>query len=810
MRQMINIKKVIFVLPLLAALVYTGLHESSQLSITNHSFGSPLINTTTQNLALIFFAVLLSFGLYQYESIKTGRAQQEEALLRMAGEISWLRGVLDGLPLGVIVFDKSGMVAYINEGFGKISGYDRDFYGQDYKTVEEKIIPVSDRKNPLMESVFKTGLPSGEHKVSLISKGGHIIPVQTNMLPMRNTDGSLTGALCLFSDFTSHLELRNLQQKAHFFLDSTSSCVLAVDKSLRVTLFNTAAENLIGLKKEYVVGRHITEIFNDYEVENYPIIKTIITGEEFHNYDISLFLNGQVRTLLFDTAKITDECGEVTDVIGMFIDISERKRIEEELKRTVFAYSKEKSFMRNVLNNLPVAIITYDCNLQPNYMNRMAEELTGYRSEELAESTKAAEAITAVDLSGDFGRYLATDVLKNEESILSEQRTFNSREGAVIPVSLDVHPLYNALREKNGVMVIARDIREKREHEQLTYLSRCILNSLNSAVICIDADYHIIVFNPLAENLLGIQADAVVGKKIDGVPYPFFKEERILQKTLESGRGVHFQENTILVGGEEIMLQINSDAVRDREDNIIGAVAIFHDVTELRRTQNAVRERERLAIIGQMAAGMAHEIKNPLTAVKGFAQLLKEKCPDNPTLVDYVKIIQEEVDRANTVIIDFLQLSRPKQPLLEWQSVNNLVEEILAVVSPQAFLENIAVEYDSSDNLPHCRLDRDQIKQVLLNMCQNAIEAMPGGGILKAKTGFLSAENEIYIDISDTGCGISPEKIEKIGVPFYTTKAKGTGLGLSISYSIVGAHKGRVNIESKEGEGTTFSVRLPC
>lgn len=807
MRRFTRMRKLVFVLPLLAALLYTGLYD--MMTWPDVSIELLQVKTMRQNVALIFFAVLLSFGLYKYDRIKTGQARQEEAMFRLEGEISRLRGILEGLPLGVIVFDKSGKVAYINEGFEKITGHGRDFYGQDYKAVEERIIPVLERKNSVVERVFKTGLPSGEHRRSLISKDGRTIPVQASILPMKNADGSLSGALCLFNDFTSQLELRNLQQKTHFFLDFTTSCVLAVDKNLKVTLFNTAAEKLTGLKKEDVVGRHITEIFNDYEAENYPVIRTIITGEEFHNYDVALFLNGQVRTLLFDTARITDENGEVAGAIGVFKDISESKRIEEELKRTVFAYSKEKSFMRNVLNNLPAAIITYDCNLLPTYMNRTAEELTGYRYEDLSRPTRNLET-AAVDLPGDFIRNPAKVVLEHGEPVLGEQRTLISRQGTAIPVSLDVHPLFNALKEKNGVMVIARDLREKREHEQLMYLSRCILNSLNSAVISIDADYRIIVLNPPAEKLLGIRADDVVGKKIHDIPGPFSSEERFLQTTLESGRGVRFLETSIRVGGEEVMLQINSDVVRDRENNAVGAVAVFQDITELRRTQKAVRERERLAIIGQMAAGMAHEIKNPLTAVRGFAQLLKEKCPDNTTLSDYVDIIMDEVDRANGVIFDFLQLARPKQPTLRRQSVNDLLEEILAIAGPQAFLKNIAVEHEVAKDLPHCRLDRDQIKQVLLNMCQNAIEAMPGGGILKITAGFLPAEKEIYIDISDTGCGIPPEKMEKIGVPFFTTKAEGTGLGLSISYSIIGAHKGRVELESKEGEGTTFRIYLPC
>lgn len=806
MRRLFKVKKVILVLPLLLALIYTSLYDF--IVWHDGSITINQINLLLQSFVFIFFAVFFSFGLYKYEQLKNGKARQEEAISRLEGEIGRLKGVLEGLPLGVVVFDDSGKVVYVNEGFEKITGYGSDFCGLDFKTVEVKLLPLPERKNSAVKKVLKVGQTSGSYKCSLISKDGRVIPVQANLLPLKNADGSLTGALWLFSDITNQLELRSLQQKTGFFLDFTTSCVMAVDKSLKVTIFNTAAENLTGLKKENVLGRHITEIFNDYEAENYPIIKTIITGEEFHNYDVTFFINGQLRTLLFDTARITDECGAVTGAIGVFIDISERKRIEEELKRTVFAYSKEKSFMRNVLDNLPVAIITYDLNLQPTYMNKTAEEMTGYRFEELP--VRHPEAAAAVELPCGFVRNLVEDVLKSGQPILGEQRTIVSRAGAAIPVSLDIHPLYNVLREKNGVLVIARDIREKKEHEQLMFLSRCILNSLNSAVVAIDPDYRIIVFNPHAEKLFGIRADEAVGTNIDTIPFQLFQDEGILQKTLESGKGVRFMETTMPVGDEEIMFLINSDVVRDRENNIVGAAAIFQDITELRRTQNAVRERERLAVIGQMAAGMAHEIKNPMTSVRGFAQLLKEKCPGNPTIVDYVNIILGEIDRANSVITDFLQLARPKKPVLASQPVNNLVEEILAIVSPQAFLNKIRVEYEGAKDLPPCRLDRDQIKQVLLNMCQNAIEAMPGGGVLKIGTGFLPAVNEIFIEISDTGCGIPGEKIDKIGVPFFTTKAEGTGLGLSISYSIIGAHKGRVEVESKEGKGTTFRIYLPC
>ncbi|MCL6560844.1 MAG: PAS domain S-box protein, partial [Firmicutes bacterium] len=629
-------------------------------------------------------------------------------------------------------------------------------------------------------------------------------------LPLKDQDEKITGTITIMRDVTNEEELRKLQQKTLFFLDFTSSGVLAVDKNLKVTIFNTAAESITGVKRTDALGYHITEAFNTYEAENYPVIETLLTGEEFHNYDVSFYLNGQVRTLLFDTARIIDEDGQITGAMGTFKDISERKRIEEELKRTVFAYSKEKSFMRSMLNNLQVAIFTFDRNLHPTYMNSNAEELTGYRIGELVKMNHS-HGVTALNkIFGRAGQNLVSEVLRTGEPVAGEQKHIVSRNGGAVPVSLDIHPLHNSLRENNGVMVIARDLSEKLQHEHLMYLSRCILNSLNSAVVAIDSEYRLIVINPPAEALLGFKSDEVLGHNVDEVLGRIFTGGNICKRTLDTGCGIKLEEITAHIRGEDVMLLVNSDVVRDKDNNILGAVAIFHDITELRRTQRAVQERERLAIIGQMAAGMAHEIKNPLTAVRGFAQLIKEKSPEDHTLSSYVGIMIEEIDRASGVINDFLQLARPKQPVLEKQAINDLIEEIVAIVEPHAFLKRISVEFSGSGEIPACLLDRSQIKQVILNMCQNSIESMPDGGRLKISTGYSPADNHLCIEISDTGCGIPEDHLDKLGVPFFTSKASGTGLGLSISYSIIGAHNGRVEAESKEGQGTVFRVYLPC
>lgn len=252
---------------------------------------------------------------------------------------------------------------------------------------------------------------------------------------------------------------------------------------------------------------------------------------------------------------------------------------------------------------------------------------------------------------------------------------------------------------------------------------------------------------------------------------------------------------------------LNISPVMDENKKFFGASTTSMDDTRLKARQKRIYEQEKLAAIEHMAAGLAHEIKNPLTTIKGFAQLLREKYTADPVLTGYVEIILGEVDRSVGVLNDFLEFARPRQPKLIKKSIKKLLDEFLTLFEPQSFMKNIIIQYESAAGLPDCVVDVHQIKQVLFNICKNAVEAMPGGGTLSFRDGL--AGEEIYLDIHDTGCGIPKEILKDIGVPFYTTKDNGTGLGLSISYAIIEAHRGRVEIESSEGRGTRFRLYLP-
>ncbi len=347
----------------------------------------------------------------------------------------------------------------------------------------------------------------------------------------------------------------------------------------------------------------------------------------------------------------------------------------------------------------------------------------------------------------------------------------------------------------------------KNAYEELQVSAESILHCMSAGVIAVDTNLNVKIINRRAEDLLCVQKDDVVEKYFYDV-FPRLLNTDLLKKTLENKERIHMYEVKIPGNDGFRILELNTDIIYNFKGDKIGMVAVFEDVTEHRNNEQLLKEREKLAIIGQMAAGMAHELKNPLTSIKGLAQLLSSR-PKAPIPDDFLQVMVNETNRMNQVIQDFLQLARPKLPEFKMVSINDIIQEISPIIEPQAFLKNISLSINTGDDVPRGMMDPNQIKQIILNLVQNALEAMESQGNIVIKTSFLAGNNEIRMDICDTGPGIHPDKIDNIGVPFFSTKSKGTGLGLSISFSLVEQHKGRIEVQSQVGRGTTFSIFLP-
>ena len=240
-----------------------------------------------------------------------------------------------------------------------------------------------------------------------------------------------------------------------------------------------------------------------------------------------------------------------------------------------------------------------------------------------------------------------------------------------------------------------------------------------------------------------------------------------------------------------------------------GAVEISKDITKDILLQKRLVEQQKLASVGQLAAGVAHEINNPLTTILTTAMLLQEDMdPEDPNYRELETITRETL-RCRKIVTNLLDFARQSKPQKALQDINRIVRETMALTRKQAAFKNVAVEASLSDQTPMISLDKDQIQQCLINLALNSIEATPSGGIIRFATQALPEQEEVEITVSDTGRGMPENMVDRIFEPFFTTKENGTGLGLAITHGIIQKHGGSIDVESKAREGTTFRIRLP-
>jgi two-component system sensor histidine kinase HydH len=261
--------------------------------------------------------------------------------------------------------------------------------------------------------------------------------------------------------------------------------------------------------------------------------------------------------------------------------------------------------------------------------------------------------------------------------------------------------------------------------------------------------------------------------------------------------------------GKVVPLEIGVSRLEDENKTALGYVILFKDLTEVRLLRREIERSRRLASVGRLAAGVAHEIRNPLSSIKGFATYFKERYQDKPQDQQTATIMIQEVDRLNRVVSQLLEFARPINIKPQPTNLNSLIDDSIKLIENQAGQKDIAIKTVISNPVPEIMIDPDRLNQVLLNFYLNAIESIDTGCELKVELSSNSETEGMAIKISDTGCGITPEDLPKIFDPYYTTKSSGTGLGLAIAHNIIEAIGGQIVVESRPGRGTVFRIILP-
>ncbi len=263
--------------------------------------------------------------------------------------------------------------------------------------------------------------------------------------------------------------------------------------------------------------------------------------------------------------------------------------------------------------------------------------------------------------------------------------------------------------------------------------------------------------------------------------------------------------------GSKMSIMVSATARQGENGGLAGITAMLRDLTEMRRMEKYLAQAEKLASIGQLASGVAHEINNPLGVIQCYANLIAKSQPSDPQILSDVGIIRKHTDQCRQVVEALLNFSRAAEPRMNETDVNACIEEVVSVLDLQLQKDKFNIERQFDAALPRITVDSNRIKQVLMNLLINAAQAMPEGGRITVGTALKANGKQLAIAISDTGPGISKENLTKIFDPFFTTKGpeKGTGLGLSVSYGIIQQHNGTITVDSAHGKGTTFQILLP-
>ncbi|OZI12271.1 hypothetical protein CEW92_07275 [Bacillaceae bacterium SAS-127] len=445
--------------------------------------------------------------------------------------------------------------------------------------------------------------------------------------------------------------------------------------------------------------------------------------------------------------------------------------------------------------------------------NTAFEKLFGWTAEEMV--GKELEIIPP-DRQYEFDQ--AKEEVLNGSRIVNFQTLRVKKDGTIIPVSVT----YSKVCDDNGEIValsaIIKDLTElvntqKIVEQQSEFMAeqekllKNISDNINEIVCLYDIQMGKYVYiSPSYERVWGFDLQEVY--KDANVIFDTVYEEDVDQARAffltphHSAKELEYR--IVTNGGELKWIRTKVTPVKDNDGTIVRYLSISEDVSELKESELLIKKSDKLGVVGQLAAGIAHEIRNPLTAVKGFLQLLNQE-----TETKYADIILTELERIEFIMNEFLMLAKPHEEMkMEEKSIVDVLKEVITFMGPEAILNQVEIITEFTDEPLMVICEQKQLKQVFINLIKNAIEAIPSGGQVFVRT-MVKSNGFVCIEVEDNGVGISNEKIERLGEPFYSSKEKGTGLGLMVSFKIIENHKGTFQIFSEEGNGTTVQILLP-
>jgi two-component system sensor kinase FixL len=468
------------------------------------------------------------------------------------------------------------------------------------------------------------------------------------------------------------------------------------------------------------------------------------------------------------------------------------------------------------------AIIVTDFDGKIIMFSQGAANLFGYTPEEAKDKYLPELTFTKEDRNSHiFEQIIETVKTKGwaEESFFRQHKN-----GLFFPALSEITCLKDSSGDPKGILEITQHVptlfRLEKELKDSKKFLENILRSSIDAIVTTDEKGYITYVNRALKELVGLRGHQIVGKHISNYYKGGIDQARqIMSKLKEFGR-IRDYEFDLKVGDRIIPIRTSDTLLYDDYGEIVGTMGVFQDISarkklseELSKTQAELIQAVKMRAIGDLIAGVAHEINNPLMASDTVLHLLESQIDDNPKLKKRITLLKECNSRIQNIVNNLKEFSRYAEFEFTAMDINDAVFAVLAIAGQQLLNQAIEVELRLGENLPRLLGDKNQIEQVLLNLISNARDAMEESSrkLLTIQTNLSRKGQKIELRVSDTGLGMTSEQIEQIFNPFFTTKDydRGTGLGLSICYRIVDAHRGKIEVKSQLNKGTTFIVRLP-
>lgn len=461
----------------------------------------------------------------------------------------------------------------------------------------------------------------------------------------------------------------------------------------------------------------------------------------------------------------------------------------------------------DILDAVPVALVTYNDDNKLSYANKSFEQVIGWSREELI-GLSPAEFLKIIPKAEEHEeKALVEKVLKNGEKVNGVIRTYSTSKGDKIKLLVNAHKI------NDGALMIFNDVKAEQQIADLNLQTQIILNSIGTPAVILDNLNRITAHNVAFMNLIHRNDTDIIKMSIDELIAMLKGSKNLLEKKYDNGVLIEesFEGFFQCINGKQKNILIKVSRIYNIENENIGGVCVIQDITDEKENQQKLINQEKLALLGQMSATIVHETRNFLTTIKGCSQLIQTYTKEDRIKV-YAEKINCNTNEVNKIISNLLTMSKPSKAVMEEVSINDLINSLKSTLETSTMTKGVDVQFNLNYDERYILCDEGQIMQVILNLCKNAMDAMSDtkDALLTVETGLHEENEELFIKVSDNGIGISQKNLAKIGTPFFTTKKTGTGLGLNACFQIVKNHKGRIEVKSEEGKGTTFTITIPC